>query len=39
MGMRTCCIESRSRTVTVPSFSVSPSIVTHQGVPTSSWRR
>src|SRR6185503_8502243 len=30
---RSCCIESRSRTVTVSAESVSPSIVMHQGVP------
>jgi DHA1 family inner membrane transport protein len=38
--MRRCCIESRSRSVKVPSFSiVSKSMVTHQGVPISSCRR
>jgi len=37
---RRCCIESRSRRVKVPSFSmVSKSMVTHHGVPISSWRR
>ena len=35
----TCCMLSRSRTVTVPSFSVSKSTVTQYGVPISSWRR
>src|ERR1022692_3713500 len=39
MGARTCSVLSRSRTVTAPSSSVSKSTVTHQGVPTSSWRR
>lgn len=45
MAMRSCAIESRWRTVTVP-FSASPfsprvskSTVTQNGVPTSSWRR
>ncbi len=38
-GMRTCCIESRSRTVTVSSLSVSWSTVMPNGVPISSCRR
>ena len=38
-GMRTCARVSRSRSVTVPSVSVSPSTVMHHGVPISSWRR
>ena len=38
-GTRTCSVESRSRTVTALSSSESKSTVTHQGVPTSSWRR
>ncbi len=37
--MRVCCIESRSRTVTVPFSIVSPSTVMQKGVPASSWRR
>ena len=36
---RSCASESRSRTVTVRSSSVWWSIVTHYGVPISSWRR
>ena len=39
MPTRSCCIESRSRTVTAWSFSVSKSTVTQYGVPISSWRR
>ncbi len=40
IGNRTCSSESRSRRVTVLSSStVWPSMVTHQGVPISSWRR
>ena len=39
IGTRTCSIESRSRTVTVPSFIVSLSMVTQNGVPMASWRR
>ena len=35
-GTRSCAIESRSRTVTARSSSVSKSIVTHNGVPISS---
>jgi hypothetical protein len=38
-GTRSCVMLSRSRTVTVPSFTESPSTVTHHGVPTSSCRR
>jgi hypothetical protein len=38
-GMRTCCMVSRSRTVTVPSSSDWKSTVTQYGVPISSWRR
>ena len=37
--MRTCSIVSRSRTVTVPSSTVSKSTVMHSGVPISSSRR
>ena len=36
---RTWVIASRSRTVTVPSSTVSKSTVTQKGVPISSWRR
>ena len=36
---RSWSMVSRSRTVTVPSARVSPSMVKHHGVPTSSWRR
>src|ERR1017187_7616871 len=39
IATRTCCIESRSRMVTVWSVSVSESIVTQNGVPISSMRR
>ena len=39
MAIRVCSIVSRSRKVTHLSSSVSKSIVTHHGVPTSSWRR
>ena len=38
-GTRSCVVESRSRTVTALSSSESKSIVTHRGVPISSWRR
>ena len=38
-AIRICSVVSRSRTVTVPSSIVSPSIVTQKGVPASSWRR
>ena len=37
--MRSCCIESRWRTVTVPSSKVWWSTVTQNGVPIASWRR
>lgn len=37
-GTRSCCPVSRWRTVTLPSVAVSVSTVTHNGVPTSSWR-
>ena len=37
--IRSCFIESRSRTVTASSVSVSKSTVTQNGVPISSWRR
>ena len=36
---RSCCMVSRSRTVTEPSVSVSKSTVMQYGVPISSWRR
>ena len=39
IGRRSCVSESRSRTVTVPSVTLSWSIVTQKGVPISSWRR
>src|SRR5439155_23112457 len=39
IGSRSCSIESRSRTVTWRSVSVSKSTVTQYGVPTSSCRR
>ncbi len=39
IGTRTCCIVSRSRTVTQLSTKVSLSTVTHIGVPMASWRR
>ena len=40
MAMRRCSVESRSRSVTVPSpSSVSKSMVTQKGVPASSMRR
>ena len=39
IGTRTCSVVSRSRTVTASSSRESKSTVTHQGVPTSSWRR
>src|SRR4029079_13925884 len=38
-GTRSCFIVSRSRIVTALSSRVSKSMVTHNGVPTSSWRR
>ena len=38
-GIRSCVIESRSRTVTAWSSRVSKSTVTQYGVPISSWRR
>ena len=38
-GTRSCVMESRSRTVTASSSSVSKSTVTQYGVPISSWRR
>ena len=37
--IRSCCMVSRSRTVTAWSSSVSKSTVTQYGVPISSWRR
>ena len=39
MAMRSCRIESRSRTVTAWSVRDSKSTVTQNGVPISSWRR
>ena len=39
MPTRSCCIVSRSRTVTAWSSRVSKSTVTQYGVPISSWRR
>ena len=39
MRMRSCSIESRSRTVTQPSFALSKSYVMQNGVPISSSRR
>ena len=38
-GTRSWTSVSRSRSVTVPSLAVSPSIVMQKGVPISSWRR